>query len=158
MIEMQEPSVAPPARRRRWVMPAAVAAVALAGIGIGVAVANRDDTSTPAAAMSSELADINQACTTWMNNDARWGPESSGWCQDMTGWMTQQMANGSMIGQMMWGDPGQTLSTCRAWMDANRSSDRPAEWCDNMMRGMWPHMNGDWDHWDEPMDGPMMGG
>ena len=139
-------------------MPAVVAAVALAGIGVGVAVANRDDTSTPAAATSNELADISQACTTWMNNDARWGPGSSGWCQDMTGWMSQQTANGSMMGPMMWGDPDQMLSTCRAWMDANPSSDRPAEWCESMMRGMWPHMNGDWDHWDEQMNGPMMGG
>ena len=88
-------------------MPAVVAAVALAGIGVGVAVADRDDTSTPAAATSNELADISQACTTWMNNDARWGPESSGCCQDMTGWMSQQMANGSMMGPMMWGDPDQ---------------------------------------------------
>ncbi len=158
MIEMQEPAVAPPAPRRRWVMPVVVAAVALAGIGVGIALANRNDTSTPAAATSAELADISQACTTWMNDDARWGPTSASWCQDMTGWMGQQMTTGSMMGSTMWSDPAQMLSTCQAWMEANPSSDRPTDWCDNMMSGMWPHMNGDWDHWDAQMNGPMMGG
>lgn len=90
MIEMREPPVTPLARRRRWVMPVVVAAVALAGIGVGVALANRDDTSTPAGATSSELADISRACATWMNDDARWGPTSADWCQDMTGWMASR--------------------------------------------------------------------
>jgi hypothetical protein len=158
MIEMQEPPVAPLARRRRWVMPVVVAAVALAGIGVGVALANRDDTSTPAGATSGELADISQACTTWMNDDARYGPTSADWCQDMTGWMGQQMTNGSMMGSMMWSNPDRMLSTCQAWMTANPASGRPADWCESMMGGMWPHMSGNWDDWDEQMNGPMMGG
>ena len=158
MIEMQDAPAAPPVRRRRWVMPVVVVVVALAGIGVGVAVARRDDASTSGTATISELADITQACTTWMNGDARWGPTSADWCQDMTGWMGQQVANGSMMGSMVWSDPEQMLSTCRAWMDAKPSSGRPAQWCDSMMRGMWPHMNGDWDHWDEQMNGLMMGG
>lgn len=157
MIEMQESPVAPPARRRRWVLPVVVAAVALAGIGVGVALANRGDTSQSAGATSSELADISQACATWMNDDARWGPTSAGWCQDMTGWMGQQMTNGSMMGSMMWSDPDQMLSTCQAWIAADPASGHPAEWCENMMRGMWPHMNGDWGNWNEQMNGPMMG-
>ena len=65
---------------------------------------------------------------------------------------------GSMMGSMMWGDPDRMLSTCRAWSDANPSGDRPADWCESMLRGMWPHMDGDWEHWDEWMNGPMMGG
>ena len=42
--------------------------------------------------------------------------------------------------------------------NSSSTSIRPAEWCATMMSGMWPHMNGDWDHWDEQMNGPMMGG
>lgn len=140
-------------------MPLVVATVvvAVAGIGVGIALANRDDAS-PAQANSSQLADINQACTTWMNNDTRSGSTPGTWCQDMTSWMSQQMSNGSMMGSMMWSDPDQMLATCRSWMTGNPSGDRPSDWCDNMMRGMWPHMNGDWDDWDDWMNGPMMGG
>jgi len=138
-------------------MPLVVAAVAVAGIGIGVALANRNDISAPAAAANSQLADITQACTAWMNGtDA--SRASGGWCQDMTGWMSQRMGSGSMMGSIMWGDPEQMLSTCRAWMNANPSSDRPAEWCDDMMRGARPYMNGNWDQWDDWMNGGMMGG
>lgn len=157
MIETQEPSVASATPRRRWIMPLVIAAVAIAGIAVGVALANRDNTSPPASAASGKLADITQACTAWMNGSGS-GPGSSGWCQDMAGWMSQQMPNGSMMGPMMWGDPERILSACRAWMNANPSSDRPVEWCENMMRGMWPHMNGDWEHWDDWMNSPMMGG
>jgi hypothetical protein len=158
VIEMQEPPVAPPTRRRRWITPIVVTVVAVAGIGVGVAIANRDDTPAPAATTSSELADISQACTTWMNDDSRWGTASAGWCQDMTSWMSQQMANGTMIGSMMWGNPDRMLTTCQTWMNSQPSSNRPNEWCETMMRGMWPHMNGDWEHWDDWMNGPMMGG
>jgi len=157
MIETQESPVAPVTRRRRWITPLVIGAVAIAGIGVGVALANRNDSSTPTASASGQLADITQACATWMNG-AGSSPTSANWCQDMTGWMNQQMTNGSMMGPMMWGDPEQMLSTCRAWMSANPSNDRPADWCENMMRGTQPHMNGDWDHWDDRMNGPMMGG
>ena len=139
-------------------MSVVVAAVAVVGIGVGVALASRDDTSAPAPATSAELADIGRACTTWMNDDTRWDSTAAGWCQGMTSWMSQQMANGSMMGSMMWGDPDRMRSTCRAWSDANPSGDRPVEWCESMLRGMWPHMDGDWEHWDEWMNGPMMGG
>jgi hypothetical protein len=137
MIDLQAASVEPTARRRRWIMPAVVATVALAGIVVGAALANRDDTPTTAENTSAQLADISQACT---------------------GWMDQQMTNGSMMGSRMWSDPDRMFSTCRAWMEANPSSDRPADWCDKMMTGMWPHINGDWGNWNEQMNGPMMGG
>ncbi|MGE0308669.1 MAG: hypothetical protein AB7Q27_23285 [Acidimicrobiia bacterium] len=158
MIEIQELPVASPARRPRWVLPVVVAAVALAGVGVGTAFANRSDTPRPAAAISSELTDIGRACTTWMNNDAHWGPTSADWCRSMTGWMGEQMTTGSMTGSMMWTDVDRMLSTCRAWMDSEPSTGVPAEWCESMIGGMWPHMNGDWEGWDERMNGPMMGG
>lgn len=155
MIEVQEsPAASPP--RRRWVIPLVVVAVAVAGIGI--LLADRNDTSSPARAMTSQLADINQACTIWMNSGTGSGSTPATWCQGMTSWMNEQMSNGSMMGSRMWGDPEQMLATCRSWMDANPSGDRPSDWCDGMVRGMWPHMNGDWEGWNDWMNGPMMGG
>ena len=157
MIDTHEPAVAPGRRRRRWIRSFLIAAVALAGIGVGVVLAGGNDNETPAATANRQLADITQACTTWMDGTGS-SPTSANWCRDMTGWMSQQNSNGSMMGPMMWGDSDQVLTTCRAWMNANPSTDRPAEWCEHMMRGSRPHMNGDWDHWDEWMNGPMMGG
>jgi hypothetical protein len=157
VIEMQEHPVVPVARRRKWLLPVVAVVAGAVGVGVGVVVATRDDAPAPASAAAIQLADINQACTTWMRNDARWSTTTPTWCQDMTGWMNQ-MANGAMAGTMMWGAPNQMLTTCRAWMTSNPSNQLPTEWCDDMMRGMWPHMNGDWHNWDDWVDGPMMGG
>lgn len=137
MIATQESPVAPATRRRRWIMPLVVAVVALAGIGVGIALANRDNSSASTASASGQLADITQACTTWMNGTGS-SPTSAGWCQDMTGWMSQHMGSGSMMGPMMWGDPEQMLSSCRAWMSANPSTERPADWCENMIAARGP--------------------
>jgi hypothetical protein len=158
MIEIQDSPVvsSAPRRRRRWITPVVIGAVAVAGLGVGVALGGGDDGPAPAVAANSQLADIAQACTTWMRADGRAVPDSAGWCQDMTGWMSEQMANGSMMGSMMWGEPDQMLATCRSWMGANPSLGRPDGWCEDMMTGMRPYMNGNgtWEQWD----GRMMGG
>jgi hypothetical protein len=154
MIEMHESPVDPRTRSRRWVWPI-IAAVGATAIAVGVIVANRADTTSPAQASTDELADISEACTTWMDSDNRWGSSSGTWCQEMAGWMTRQVADGSMTGSMMWGNQEKMQATCRSWMNANPSGDRPTEWCESMPQGMRPHMSGDWDDW---MTGPMMGG
>ena len=51
-----------------------------------------------------------------MNDDMRWGPTSTSWCQHMTGWIARQMTNGSMTGSMIWCHPDRMPSTSRAWM------------------------------------------
>lgn len=124
-------------------MTLVVLAVALTGIGVGAALANRND--TPATTADAQLADITQACSAWMNES---GTGSTAWCQDMTGWMSQHMADVATMGQMMWNDSDRMVPTCRAWMTANPSTERPVDWCDEMMRSTWPHMNGDGDHRD----------
>jgi hypothetical protein len=111
-------------------MHVAVANVALAGLGTAATLANRDDTSSPAATTSAELANISHACMAWMNDDMRWGPTSTSWCQHMTGWIARQMTNGSMTDSMIWRNPDRMPSTSQAWMEANPSSDRSTEWCD----------------------------
>jgi len=158
MIDIQAQPETHVQRRRQWLLPLVAVAVVAAAAGAGFALASRDDTPAPASAAAGQLVDISQACTTWMHNDARWASNAPTWCQDMTGWMNQQMANGSMMGSMMWGDPDQMLTTCRAWMNVQEVSQLPAGWCDEMMRGMWPNMSGDWDRWDDWMGGSMMGG
>lgn len=158
MLELEGSPAASSARRRRWITPVAIAAVALAGLGVGTALGGGDDRPAPAVAANGQLADITQVCTTWMSADGSAVPGSAGWCQDMTGWTSQQMADGSMTGPMMWGDPDQSLATCRSWMDANPCSRRPDGWCEDMMRGIRPHMNGNSEQWDGGVNGPMMGG
>lgn len=165
MSDMQPPlnaALEPALRRRnRWLTGIVVATVAIAGVGVGIALANRDDTPTQFGASNSQVAALNQACNNWVDVDR---PRSTpgAWCDDMTGWMNQQLANGSMRHEMMWGDPDQMVTTCQSSMEANPSADRPSDWCDNMVTGMWQHMGNVWDHradWDDWMgDHPMMGG
>lgn len=152
----------PPAtsHRRRWLLALGAAAVAFAGIGVGIAVASRGDTPNQAATTSSQVAMLNQAWTRWLDG----GPTAntpSDWCDNMTGWMNQQIANGSMNHQMMWNNPDQMRTTCHAWSNANPSDEIPSNWCDTAVTGMWKHMHADWDHrgdWDNWMtDHPMMG-
>jgi hypothetical protein len=38
------------------------------------------------------------------------------------------------------------------------SSTVACGWCEDMMRGMRPRMNGNWELWDDGVSGPMMGG
>ncbi len=141
-------------------MGLAVTTVAIAGVAVGSAVANRDNTPNQASA-NSQVAALNQACNNWLNAEPS-ATTPGPWCNDMTGWMNQQIANGSMNHEIMWGNPDQMLTTCRACMDANPSADRPNKWCDTAVNGIWQHMNTDWDHhgdWDNWMtDQPMMGG
>jgi hypothetical protein len=139
----------PQAGRRRWLTAAVVTAVAIAGVGIGIALTQRDDAPTRAIASDTQLAALDRACTDWLDADPR--PESTPgpWCDDMAGWMNQQIAGGSMTHQMMWGDPDRMLTTCRAWMEASPSVDLPDDWCDAAITGMWQHMSDDWDHRDE---------
>ena len=130
-------------------------------MGGGIALANRDDTPTQVSASNSQLAMLNQACTDWLDDDPSTTTLAT-WCDDMTGWMNQQMTNGSVHHQMMWTNPDQMLATCRAWTNTNSAVDHPSDWCDNAIAGMWQHMGNGWDHrndWDRWMsDHPMMGG
>ena len=152
MIDVKDHQVEAPSRRR-WVMPAVIATVASFAIGLGFVLADRHDRSVPTQMSRAQLADISTACTTWMDDETKWGPESRTWCNDMTGWMDQQMANGSMTASM-WGDRTQMRATCRSWMMTDSSIGRRSEWCDAMIDGAGPHMNGGWDEWT---NGPMLG-
>jgi hypothetical protein len=159
---LSQPSAAPPAapRRRHRLLALGVAAVAVAGIGVGIALASPNNTpdqaATPvsqAATTGRQVAMLNQACTNWLDENPTANTPRA-WCDNMTGWMNQQIANGSMNHQMMWNNPDQMRSTCRAWMNDNPSAEMPNSWCDSAVSGMWQHMNENWDHrgdWDSWM-------
>jgi hypothetical protein len=132
---------------------AAAALVGVVGVAVGVAVLDGDDTSSSSAG-TAQLADVRQACLGWMNSQGAAQPATT-WCENMTGWMGRQMADGSMMGSMMWGNAEQMLATCRAWMAADPASGAPAAWCDEMMQGTWPDLD---QEWSGHMGGPMMGG
>jgi hypothetical protein len=164
VIDTHEPTQMAPTGRRRWVVPLAVAGVvvgvAVLGILAGFVLADRGDGSPPRPA-SDQLGDIREACNQWMTADLRGDSSSPTSCDDMTEWMNARMSNGSMTGSTMWADPDRMRSTCVTWMNAEPAPERPPGWCDDMPRGMWPHMPRDWDHrdlWGEWMDGPMMRG
>lgn len=154
------PSEPPALHRRRWLTAIVVAAVLVAGIAVGIGFTNRHDTQNQASA-NSQVAVLNQACNNWLNTEPS-ATTPKTWCNDMTGWMNQQIANGSMNPELMWANPDQMLTTCRAWMNTNPSADRPNNWCNTAMAGLWQHMSngwndrGDWDNW--MTDHPMMGG
>jgi hypothetical protein len=81
----------------------------------------------------------------------------------MTGWMTDQVDTGQMIGWMMWNNPEQLVATCQRWMSSNQPTDGSppgaSTWCSEMVDWMTQHMGG-WQTWDRGwmMNGPMMGG
>ena len=170
MIEtLSPPSAAPPAapRRRRRLLALGVAAVAVAGLGVGIALASPSDTpnqaATPvsqAATPGRQVAMLNQACTNWLDDNPTANTPRA-WCDNMTGWMNQQIADGSMNHQMMWNNPDQMRTTCQAWMNDNPFAEMPNSWCDSAVSGMSQHMDENWDHrgdWDNWMtDHPMMG-
>jgi hypothetical protein len=49
---------------------------------------------------------------------------------------------------------------CVLWTEvpSTESSAVARGWCEDMMRGMRPRMNGNWELWDDGVSGPMMGG
>ena len=151
MIDVPESSITAPRRRRRWVTPLIAAALAAVGVGVGVVLLNRGDDAAPAQVSRLQLADVDRACTRWMDGNTSWGPTSASWCLDMTAWMDQRLADRSMTGPMMWGDPERMRDTCRTWMSTVR--DGRGDWCDGLVQGVGP-MVGRWDEW---MNGQMMG-
>jgi len=165
MTEAVSPS--PATKRKPWLVPVVVAVVAVVGLGVGIAVAAQQDSkaASPALSSASQVVGVQQACRDWAGT-TRTGPNDQ-WCDDMAGWMTQQMASGS-AGTMMWGNPAAVAAMCQRWAQTNNATasttssdvtattaDPSASWCQEMagwMRGEW----GD-DDWDSHMRGPMMG-
>ncbi|MGZ4741534.1 MAG: hypothetical protein ACXVLM_20435 [Ilumatobacteraceae bacterium] len=164
MIDLQSTEPATPEVRRRPWIPLLVAILLLGiGLGAGIAIASRgNDKSAPAAssaapsaiATAAQLANVDRACTNWMMGTRPASTGTTTWCTDMTAWMNRQITSGSMVGQMMWGDPDRMLAVCRTWATANPSS--PSTWCDDMVTWMRQHVNGNWN--GSMMNGWMMGG
>ncbi len=146
------------ARRRPGLIAALIVAAAAIGLTIGVAVAAARDDNAPTTNSTTQIANVQQACQDWMHSRSGTRPDA-GWCSSMTGWMHQQLANGSMMGSMMWGDADRMRSTCRDWATSTpaptTAADASSQWCDDMVGWMQQHMGNDWNGWMR--NGSMMG-
>jgi hypothetical protein len=148
-----EAAPAPPPGAGRWKLIAGLAAgAAVLAVGITAFAVTRDDDNDPAqTAATQQIAAARQACQQWLDNgsaSAGSGPGAD-WCDDMAGWMTDNMANGQMMrGPMMWDSPEAMRDVCTQAMGTGQTANGdPAQWCDQMAGWMSQHM-GDWDNWD----------
>jgi hypothetical protein len=145
---------APPARR--WKLIAVVAAAAgMLAVGIAVfTIARDEDGDQPQTAATQQMAAARQACQQWLDNDTispGTGP-GAGWCDDMAGWMSDNVANGQMMGPMMWDSPEAMRDRCvQAIGSGPPANDNPSQWCDQMVTWMSQH-TGNWDNWHDYRD------
>lgn len=154
----------PPARTGwKWAagVAAAVAVVAIAVAAFAIAGDDGNNGTSSQALDSQRIAATRGACQQWLDDysSSSGATPPQGWCNNMTGWMYDQMANGSMMGPMMWGNPQAMIDACRQWMTTAPTGDttattRPTAWCDQMVRWMSQHMGNwdDWEDWDDHMD------
>lgn len=156
----------PAPSRRRWSRWAVAGGVALVIVVVVVAgwVLTRDDDDANQADTSQRIAATQAACQQWLDSNSASGSSApdAGWCGAMSSWMNDQVANGSMMGSMMWGSPQAMVNACQDW--STTTGESSARWCDQMVTWMSQHM-GTWDDgqdWDDHMgdghwDNGMMG-
>lgn len=132
----------------RWA--AAVVVATIAAVAIGVVIADDDQSAS-----ARQVADVRRSCQEWTASGSPAG--DAGWCVSMTEWMTQQLDDGEMSPQMMWGDANRLAQSCGVWMgtDASAGTVEPGTWCADMAGWMSEHMSG-WSGWT--MHGPMTSG
>lgn len=166
-VATPDQDTAPPPRTSTWKWIAGVAvAVAVAAVAVAAFAIARDDDNAGSdgpALDSQRIAATQSACEQWLDDDTDPGGATppQGWCTGMTGWMYDQMADGSMTGPMMWGNPQAMIDACRQWMATGPDGDDTATsgptstgWCDQMVGWMSQHMDNwdDWQDWDDHMD------
>lgn len=146
-------STSPTPTKRRWLPWAIAAGVAALALTVGIVIGQSGgDTSSTAKVSTKQLASIRQACNQWHSSSASASGPSDGWCDQMVGWMTDEVDHGQMMGSAMWSNPSQMAATCKRW--ASSQSGSSSDWCDQMTTWMQQHM-GNWDQWDH---GWMMNG
>jgi hypothetical protein len=143
-------------RTPKWTWAAAAVALVVA-IAVAVFVISHDDDNNGSRALDSQrIAATQSACQQWLDDSADATGTPSGWCNDMTNWMHDQIGNGRMTGSMMWGSPEGMLDTCRRWMSTapSEGATTTRASCDQMATWMSQHM-GNWEDeegWDDHMD------
>ena len=169
--ELRDTPSAPSSSARRWKWLAGAAAL-VAAVAIAVAafaITGGNDGSDSQSHASQRIAATRNACQQWLDDSStRTGATSDrGWCNGMADWMYDQIRNGTMGPQMMWGSPQAMIGACRQWMTsvpetnattttsgAGAGAAPATGWCDQMVGWMSRHM-GDWDgygDWDDHMD------
>ena len=125
------------------------AAVLAAGItAFAVTRDSDDDDDRPQTAATQQIAAARQACQQWLDNDtsSRAGGPGPGWCDEMAGWMSDNMVNARMMGPMMWASADAMRDACAQAMGTRRPADGTPQWSDQMVSWMSQHM-GDWNDW-----------
>lgn len=126
--------------RRRWLLPIAAGAMLAIGLAAGITIAANHDgkPNSNATATATQLADVTQACRSWMNASTPSGATPT-WCDEMSRWMNQQTTGSShTTGSAMWGDPDRMRATCRTWMastNGTATGTTPTA-CDDMVTWM----------------------
>ena len=147
------------ARGRRWVLPLAVALLLVVGGGIAFAVNSGHSTTTTTTPSQSttanQLANVDNACKSWVANSSAETASEATWCNEMVAWMNKELGSARSVGRMMWGTSDHLSATCRSWMSSTNSSHPPLVWCGDMVAWMSQHMNGSWNNWLD--NGSMMG-
>ncbi|MDQ6728171.1 MAG: hypothetical protein M3066_18715 [Actinomycetota bacterium] len=152
--DAEAPSPAPPPWRNRVV---ALAVVGVVVVGIAAFAVNRDttgDTGGTQALGVRRIAATRTACEQWLagTGPATDATPASGWCADMTGWMSDQMVAGPMMGTTMWNSTQSMGDACHQWAAtvAGAAASATTGRCDQMVAWMSQHIgrwNGaqDWD-------------
>jgi hypothetical protein len=124
------------------------AAVLAAGITAFAVTRDSDDDDRPQTAATQQIAAARQACQQWLDNDtsSRAGGPGPGWCDEMAGWMSDNMVNARMMGPMMWASADAMRDACAQAMGTRRPADGTPQWSDQMVSWMSQHM-GDWNDW-----------
>ena len=140
----------------RWVLWVGAGVVVVLLVILSFIVFTENSASNGNVQGSQQLASIEQICRQW--SGPRVGDLSArSACNDMVGWMNQQLASDGHYGSTMWGTPTALAATCRDWMMttfAPSLSNGSAAWCDQMVGWISQHV-GNWNSW--MMNGDMMG-
>lgn len=130
-------------------MIVAIIVAVVAAVTIGALTLTRGNDDPAPVDTSQRIAATQAACQEWLDGYSTDGAASPpvGWCEDMSRWMNDQAASGSMMDSMMWGSPQAMIESCQAW--AGTTSTGPStEWCGQMATWMSQHMDG----WQDPND------
>ncbi len=131
----------------------AVFVVVVGGVLIGVSLSRGSGNQE----INTQLSTLQQACSQWSSTGSGPSTPPSGWCTNMTGWMSGRMDDHPG----MWATPDAMRTTCQSWAASSASvgvgETEGSALCRDMVDWMQQHAAqwGSWNGW--MMHGPMMG-
>ncbi len=101
------------AKKRSWVLPAAMVMVAVITMAVVMALVVDDGGFRSYDSDLSSIGAMQQSCQEWIGSAEGERPPAD-WCRDMAGWMRGEASGRSMQGSMRWGGRGSMM-----WGDAD---------------------------------------